>query len=311
MVYKNFEELVNSLKGMPACRAAVAAAQDEHTLEAVFKCAEEGIIEPVLVGDKNAIVEILDKLGKSMPGENIYEASTLEDAAFKAVELVRKGKADVIMKGKLDTSVILREVVKRETGLRNGHAMSHIAINEIPSYHKLVITTDGGMTLQPSLEQKKEILINAVTAMRALGVEQPKVGVLAAAEKINEKLTDSVDAAALKEMNQKGEITDCIVEGPISLDLAMVAEKARAKGYESPCAGDVDILIVPNITAGNILGKSMTELDHGKMAGLIIGAKCPIVVTSRGSSSEEKYNALMLAAKMAGGSNGQGKNSSN
>ncbi len=176
--------------------------------------------------------------------------------------------------------------------------MSHIAINEVPGYHKLLVTTDGGMLLMPTLEQKRDIIINAVSALRAMGYEKPKVGVLAAAEKINPKLPDSVDAAALKEMNERGEITDCIVEGPISLDLAVVPGRGEIKGYKSPCAGDVDILVVPNITAGNIFGKSLTELCGGKMAGLIMGAKCPIIVTSRGSSSEEKYNALCLAAAM-------------
>jgi phosphate butyryltransferase len=199
----------------------------------------------------------------------------------------------------MDTAEILREVVRRETGLRTAQSMSHIAINEVPSYHKLLVTTDGGMILSPTLEQKKDIIVNAAEALRAIGYSCPKVGVLAAAEKVNPKLQDSTDAAALREMNRNGEITGCVVEGPISLDLAVSPEAVKTKGYESPCAGDVDILIVPNITAGNILGKSMTEFAGGKMAGLIVGAKCPIVVTSRGSSAEEKYNSLILAVGIA------------
>ena len=167
-------------------------------------------------------------------------------------------------------------------------------------YHKMVLTTDGGMLPYPTLEQKKHIIENAVYVMNRLGYEEPKVCVLAASETPNPKMPESMEAAALKEMNQKGEIENCIVEGPISFDLAMVKEKAEIKGYESPCAGDADILIVPNIHAGNILGKCLIEMANSKMAGLIVGAQCPIVLTSRGASSEEKFNSLMLACIVSG-----------
>lgn len=299
MIFKNFAELTaHAKRSVKARRVVVAAAQDEHTLEAVLKVRAEGIVEPVLVGDKAKIEEILQKLGADVPAGDIYDAPEFADSAALAVQLVREGKAHFIMKGKLDTSDILRAVVNKEHGLGQGRTMSHIAINEIPNYHKLLITTDGGMLLAPTLEQKRDVIVNAVEALRAMGYEEPKVGVLAAAEKVNPKLQDSTDAYALKEMNQAGEITGCCVEGPISFDLAVVRERAVTKGYESPCAGDVDILVVPNITAGNILGKSLVEMAGAKMAGLVVGAKCPIVVTSRGSSSEEKYNALCLAASM-------------
>ncbi|MEG1858649.1 MAG: phosphate acyltransferase [Pseudoflavonifractor sp.] len=299
MIFKTFEALTTHAKeSVKARRVVVAAAQDPHTLEAVMKVRAEGIVEPILVGDRVKIEEILCALKVKVPAENIYDAPDFAACAALSVQLVREGKAQFIMKGKLETSDILRAVVNKQTGLSTGHTMSHIAINEIPTYHKLLITTDGGMLLAPTLEQKKDIIVNAVSALRGLGYECPKVGVLAAAEKVNPKLVDSTDAAALKEMNLNGEITDCIVEGPISFDLAMVKDRAAAKGYESPCAGDCDILIVPNITAGNILGKSLVEMAGAKMAGLVMGAKCPIVVTSRGSSSEEKYNALCLAAAM-------------
>ncbi len=299
MIFKSFEELTAHAKAhVKSRRVVVAAAQDEHTLEAVMKVRAEGIVEPVLVGDKAKIEALLAKMSVSVPAEDLYDAPEFKDSAALAVQLVREGRAHFIMKGKLDTSDILRAVVNKETGLGQGRTMSHIAINEIPAYHKLLITTDGGMLLAPTLEQKKDIITNAVEALRALGYEDPKVGVLAAAEKVNPKSVDSTDAAALKEMWQNGELSGCTVEGPISFDLAMVKERAVTKGYESPCAGDCDVLVVPNITAGNILGKSLVEMAGAKMAGLVMGAKCPIVVTSRGSSSEEKYNALCLAAAM-------------
>lgn len=299
MIYKDFEELISHVRaGAARRRVAVAAAEDAHTLQAVFKAADEGIVEPVLVGQKETLKKILAEMGRSVPEKDLYEADDFTAAGQVAVRLVREGKAQFIMKGRLDTSDILKAVVNKKTGLGTGRTMSHIAINWVPTYHKLLLTTDGGMLLTPTLEQKKDIIINAVGALRAMGYEMPKVGVLAAAEKINPKLPDSVDAAALKEMNEKGEITGCIVEGPISLDLAVVPGRGATKGYSSPCAGDVDILVVPNITAGNIFGKSLTELCGGKMAGLVMGARCPIIVTSRGSSAEEKYNALCLASAM-------------
>jgi len=299
MIYKNFDDLIARVKaGTPHSKVAVAGADEAHTLEAVFKAADEGIVYPILVGDKAAIKKILGELGREVPEEDLYDAADFTEAAQTTVRLIQEGKAQFIMKGRLDTSDILKAVVNKEQGLGTGRTMSHIAINEVPSYHKLLLTTDGGMLLTPTLEQKKDIICNAVSALRSMGYDNPKVGVLAAAEKLNPKLQDSVDAAALKEMNQKGEIADCVVEGPISLDLAVIPGRGEIKGYESPCAGDVDILIVPNITAGNIFGKSLTELAGGRMAGLIMGAKCPIVITSRGSSSEEKYLALNLAAAM-------------
>jgi phosphate butyryltransferase len=239
--------------------------------------------------------------GAAFAGIDILDASSAKEAAARAVQAVREGKADFIMKGRMETSDILRAVVNRDHGLSTGRSMSHLALNQIPAYHKLLVTTDGGMMLCPTLEQKKDIIANAVEALRLVGYAEPRVGVLAASETVNEKLQDSVDAVALRKMWEDGEIDGCVLEGPLSLDIALVKERAVAKGYESPCAGDVDVLVVPNITAGNILGKSLVEMAGAKMAGLVLGARCPIVITSRGSSSEEKYNALMLAAGLTGG----------
>lgn len=299
MVFTSFEELCAAAKEHAACsRVVVAAADDAHTLEAVKRVAGEGIVRPVLTGDPEAIKAVLAEVGLEVPEEDIHAADDAPAAAAKAVELVRAGEADFIMKGRLDTSDILRAVVNKEHGLSRGRTMSHVAINQVPAYHKLLVTTDGGMLLAPTLEQKRDIVLNAVEMLRSLGYDEPKVGVLAAAEKVNPKSVDSTDAAELKRMWEAGEIEGCLLEGPISFDLACVPERAVTKRYESPCAGDCDVLVVPNITAGNILGKSLVEMAGAKMAGLVVGAACPIVVTSRGSSSEEKYNALCIAASM-------------
>lgn len=301
MVYKKFEELL-VLVDTKADKKTVALvrAEDDHALEAVAEVVKKGLIDAVLVGNREAIKKTAEKIGFSVTDDQIVDAEDPESAAAEGVKLIREGRADFLMKGKLETSQMLRPVVNKQTGLNKGGVMSHVSLTEVPAYHKMVLTTDGGMLPYPTLEQKKHIIENAVYVMNRLGYEEPKVCVLAASETPNPKMPESMEAAALKEMNQKGEIENCIVEGPISFDLAMVKEKAEIKGYESPCAGDADILIVPNIHAGNILGKCLIEMANSKMAGLIVGAQCPIVLTSRGASSEEKFNSLMLACIVSG-----------
>jgi phosphate butyryltransferase len=297
MVIKNFDELIKKVQSFEGKKkVAVAAAHDEHALEAVFHAVENNIVEPVFIGYKEKIKEIAAKLGKTVSDDSIIDTADDIEAAAKAVELARNGQVDFIMKGKLQTADLLRAVVDKEKGLRTGKVMSHVSIQEVPSYHKLLITTDGGMMMYPDLEQKKKIIENAVEVLHSLGYENPKVGVLAAVETVNPKMPESVDAGKLKEMNQNGEIKGCIVEGPISYDIAMNKESGEIKGFVSPVAGDPDILIVPNITAGNILGKCLVYSAGAKMAGFIVGAKVPIVLTSRGSSSEEKYLSLVISA---------------
>ncbi len=302
MVFHNFDELVAKVKGAPEKKImAVACANDEHTLEAVVNARREGIIEPLLVGDKKIITEILGKLGESVPDENIFDVpeDDLQKACETAVKLVREGRANFLMKGKVDTKIILKEVVNKEYGLGTGKLMSHFTMFQIPSYHKLILPVDGGMVTYPDLEQKKQIIENTVETLRAMGYECPKVGVLACVEKVNPKMPESVDGAKLQEMNEKGEIKNCIVEGPIQYDCAMRKDLADFKGLESKIAGDPDVLIAPNIHAGNIMGKMYAISCGGKMAGFIVGAKCPIVMTSRGSSSEEKYLSIVVSAAAA------------
>lgn len=297
MEIKNFAELIDKVKGMPEMkRMVIAAAGEEHTLQAAFHARKEGICRPILVGDAAKIREILKELNEEVPEEDIYDAADPEVAAAKAVELVREGKGDFLMKGYLDTKVILKAVVNKETGLGQGRLMSHFTMFEVPGYHKIIVAVDGGMVTYPDLQMKKEIILNTVDVLHAYGYENPKVGVLACVEKVNPKMPETVDADELAKMNAAGEIPGCIVEGPISYDCAMSKEIADFKGYESKIAGDVDVLIVPNIHAGNILGKVYTVTCGAKMAGFIVGAKCPIVLTSRGSSAEEKYMSIVVSA---------------
>lgn len=302
MVYTSFDEIIESAKKLPArSRMAVAAADDSHSLEAALMARRNGIVDPVLVGDKEKILALLADMGESVPDEDIYDAADVVEAAEKAVALVREGKASFLLKGKLDTKYLLKAVVNKENGLGKGGLMSHFTIFEVPGYHKLLAPVDGGMVTYPTLEQKKQIIENTVEAFRALGYECPKVGVLACVEKLNPKMPETVEGDALKQMNARGEIRHCIVEGPISYDCALSKEIADYKGFESPCAGDCDILVAPNIHAGNIMGKMLTVTCGAKMAGFIVGAKCPIAMTSRGSSVEEKYTSIVLAALCAQG----------
>lgn len=296
-MFKTYDDLISHVQKKGTKKKVVlAAAHDEHALEAVILADEQNIAEPILVGNQPEILKILGKLGVSENKFEIYHTEDDTSAAKKSVTLIREGKGDFLMKGHLQTADLLREVVNKETGLSLGKPMSHVAMQEIPNYHKLVAVTDGGMMMYPDLEGKKYIIENAVEIFNKMGYESPKVAVLAAVEVVNPKMPETLDAAELKKMNQEGIIKNCIIEGPISYDLAMNLESSTIKGYSSPIAGDTDILVVPNITAGNILGKSLIYSGDAKMAGFIVGAKVPIVLTSRGATTEEKYLSLAISA---------------
>ncbi|WP_288221869.1 bifunctional enoyl-CoA hydratase/phosphate acetyltransferase [uncultured Clostridium sp.] len=298
MEIRNFNELIKMVQRFDSKKkVAIVSAQDKHTLEAVFKAKKDNIIEPILIGDREKIIEILKDINESLD-DLIIDVKSDVEAANKAVELINNKKADFIMKGKIQTADLLKAVVNKEHGLRTGKIMSHVVIHEIPNYYKLLAVSDGGMMMYPTLEEKKAIIENAVDVFLNLGYECPKVAVLAAVENVNPKMPEAVDAYELKNMNKMNIIKNCIVEGPISYDLTMSKESAEIKEYVSPVTGEADILIVPNITTGNILGKSLVYSSGAKMAGFVVGAKAPIVLTSRGSTAEEKYLSLVLSASV-------------
>ncbi len=297
MELKNFQELILKVQNNNSKkRVAVAAAHDEHTLEAVFRAAKDKLVEPVLIGNKEKIIKIIKNLNVEYDLNTIISTESDKESAEKTVELINANKADFIMKGKLQTADLLKAVVDKEKGLRTGKVISHVAILEVPAYHKLLAITDGGMMMYPNAEEKKQILESAVDVFLAMGYECPKVAVLAAVETVNPKMPEAVDADILKKMNQSGKIKDCIIEGPISVDLTFNKESAQIKGYDSPVTGEADILLVPNITTGNIMSKALIEMANATMAGMIVGAKVPIVLTSRGATSQEKYLSLVLCA---------------
>lgn len=281
-------------------RLAVAAAADEPVLESVVRAKKDDLADAILVGEEAEIRPVLEKLGAEAMGFEILNAAAGTEGQA-AVELVKDGKANVLMKGLLDTKALLGPVVKKENGLRTGAVMSHCAFFQLPNYHKLIINTDGGMMLYPTVEEKRHIIENAVSAMHALGYEKPKVACLCGVEKFNPKMQETVDAAQLQKWNEEGVLTGCTVEGPISYDIAMSPEIAHHKGYRSENCGDFDIFLVPNLVCGNLMGKCYSVTVGALMAGIIMGAKAPIVLTSRGASSEEKYNSIALASLVAAG----------
>ena len=299
MVISGFQELKARLRESEPVEAVVAAAQDRHTLEAVFQAQADGLISPILVGNVEKIQDIARTLGHDLPPERLVEAGDEGDCAQKSVDLIRRGRGRMLIKGMLQTGTLLRAVVQPDTGIRAARLLSHVAILDVPAYHKLMFVSDGGMVVAPDLEQKAEILRNVLSLCRFLGYEAPKAAVLCAAEAVSPKMPETVDAAALKAMGERGELGPCLVEGPISFDLATDRAAAEIKGYHSPVAGDADVFLVPSIAAGNLMCKALYGMAGGRMAGVVLGASVPITVNSRSASPEEKYDSIAIAAAMA------------
>ena len=296
MAITSFQDIVTAVQNNEKkTKVAVVQAQDKHALEAVVEATADGLISPILIGDADAIAAILGELGANADDYEIIAAEDEAAALAKAVELVKAGEANAMMKGKLQTGDFMRAVVKDDE-MKRGGLISLVGLYETPKYHKLFAVSDMGMNTYPDLEGKKKILLNAVELLHAMGVECPKVACLSAVEKLNPKMPDAVDGDALKQMNASGEIEGCLIEGPISFDLAMVQGAAADKGYESPVAGDADLLLVPDIVSGNLLTKCFTEFADAGTAGIMVGARVPLIVTSRSAKSSDKYNSIALTA---------------
>ena len=294
---KNFEQLKEMLKAMPVKRkVAVVPAQDEHTLEAISHAYRDGMVEPVLIGDEPNIREILAQIGTDADKMTIIHVEDPTEAIQKAADMARDGEVDCIMKGKTETGALMKVLVNRERGIRKNDTMSLLAFMESPNYHKVFAITDVGLLTYPSKDQKKAAIQNAVEAFHALGVEQPKVAILAAVEKVNPKMKETVEAAEIKEEGVEG----CIIEGPISYDLAMDPASAPIKGYVSPVAGDADLLVVPDIVSGNIAAKTITVIGGGRTGGVVLGAKVPVLLVSRAASADDKYMSIVIAALVGG-----------
>lgn len=291
---KTFEELIRKASDQPMKKIAVACAQDEEVLMAVEEARKRKIASAILVGDEVKIRKIAAEMGMDLSHYELIDESDLTQASRRAVSLVSSGKANLLMKGLVDTSIIMKAVLDKEIGLRTGKPLSHVSAFEINGWNRMLFLTDGAMTLAPDLEGKKKIIENAVNFVHKLGVEEPKVAVLCAKEKVDEKMSCTLDAYALEVYNKQGTIKGCMVGGPFGLDNAISEEAAKHKGIEHPVAGKADILLAPDIEAGNILYKSIVFIAKAKNAGLIVGAKTPIVLTSRADNHESKLYSIVL-----------------
>lgn len=291
---KSFVDLISLAQEKGKKRLSVAVAEDKPVLEAVKAAVDLNIVQPILVGDKLKIEEISKEIGLDLSNVEIIDEKDGILAARKATELVSSEKADILMKGLIDTSIIMKQVLDKEIGLRTGRIISHVAVFDVKTYHKIFLVTDAAMNISPDLDQKKGIIENSVELAHALGIDIPKIAVVAAKEKVSPKMEATVHAKELADMNSNNQIKDCIVEGPFALDNAISKEAAEHKGIKSVVAGDADILLMPDIEAGNVLYKSLTFLAGSKSAGIILGAKAPIVLTSRADSQEAKLHSIVL-----------------
>lgn len=297
---KNFDEILAQVKSCPKKKVSVAVAQDENVLEAVMVAKKEGIADSILVGDAAQIAEIADRIGMDLNDYEVIDIKDTTEAALAAVKLVHDGTADMYMKGLIDTKGFLKSVLDKEAGLRTGKALSHVCVFDVEGFDHLLFLTDVAFIPYPTLEDKVNIINNTVEICEACGVTNPKVAPLAAVEVVNPKMPVTVEAAELTRMNEAGEITGCIVDGPLSMDLATCPEAAQHKGATGrKIVGDADVLLFPDIQAGNITYKAMVHTANLKNGNLITGTKAPVILTSRSDSVDVKVNSLALGAVVA------------
>lgn len=298
---KNFDEVQERVRSIrEPYIVSVAAAEDKELLLAVKTAAELGFVRPVLTGDPKAVGEICADIG--LKPLDILEAHGEEEAVAVAVKSVREGGAQVLMKGLVNTSIYMRGILNKEQGLRTGRLLSMMAVYEAPGYHKLVYCSDSGINVAPNLEQKKDILKNILLATKSIGLETPKVAALTANEMVDPKIQSTVDAAGLVEYAASGALgaeLPCVIEGPIAFDVAFDPHAAAHKKLDSKITGETDIVIFPNMEAGNIMGKSWIHLCRCRWAGIVLGATHPVILGSRADTPEIKLNSIALACLAA------------
>lgn len=292
------QQLVEKAAEIRKTTVAVAAADDMEVLEAVVQAVKMNIADFLLFGNKNQINDYLETISQGISKNSsvrVYHAHSAQSSAELAVKAVHRNDAEVLMKGNVPTAVILKAVLNKDYGLRTSSVLSHVAMFEISGYDRLIFVSDAAMNIAPDLSQKVQILQNTVAVARSLNVRNPKVACLAAIETVNPAMSATMDAAILSQMNTRGQIKDCIVDGPLSLDVSISPIAARHKGIESDVAGVADVLLVPSIEVGNVLYKSLVYFSNAKVAAIIAGAKAPIILTSRADSAESKLYSLAMA----------------
>ncbi|HEX6901381.1 MAG TPA: bifunctional enoyl-CoA hydratase/phosphate acetyltransferase [Thermoanaerobaculia bacterium] len=294
-----YERLLERCEGMEPLPTAVAYPCDESSLGSVLEAAQRGLITPILVGPARKIAEVAREARFPSNDFRVVDVPDSRAAAAKAVELVRLGEAELLMKGSLHSDEILGAVVAKDGGLRTGRRLSHAFLMDVPTYHKVLIVTDGAINIAPTLEDKADICQNAIDLARAFGVERPKVAILAAVETVNSKMPATLDAAALCKMAERGQIKGGLLDGPLAFDNAISRDAARTKGIKSEVAGDPDILLAPDLEAGNMLAKQLSFLANADSAGLVLGARVPVILTSRADSVRARIASCAVAALAA------------
>ena len=290
-----YEQLLLRCAALEPIPTAVAHPCEASALAGAVEAGEKKLITPILVGPAAKIREVAKEAGISLGSARIVDAAHSHESAAKAVALVRSGEAELLMKGSLHTDELLGAVVARETGLRTGRRISHVFIMDVPTYHKVLIVTDAAINIAPALDDKVDICQNAIDLARALGLEQPKVAILAAVETVNSKMPSTIDAACLCKMADRGQIKGGLLDGPLAFDNAISKQAAQIKGITSEVAGDPDILLVPDLEAGNILAKQLSFLANADSAGLVLGARVPIILTSRADSVRSRIASCGVA----------------
>lgn len=296
MMIKSIDELLKKAKEIKTKTLVVACAADKHVLQAVELARKENIIKGILVGNVESIKEILNNLDIDTNNYQYINIIDKTEACLESVKLVNSDKSFFLMKGLVDTSIILKAALNKEFGLRTNNRISHVSVLEVSTHPKLLFMSDGAMNIKPNVDEKRQIIENCVVIANSLGLDVPKVGIIGAVEKVNPQMEATLDAVELIKMNKENIIKNCIVGGPFAMDNAINKEAAIHKGVTDPIAGDVDILLMPRIEAGNIFYKTMMFLGNAKSASIIAGAKKPIVLTSRADSTASKYHSIALGA---------------
>jgi phosphotransacetylase len=294
-----YEKLLERCRGLAPVPTAVAYPCEETALAGAIDAAQKGLITPFLVGPAAKIAEIAKAKGIALGDTRVVDVPDSRAAAAKAVELVRGGEAELLMKGSLHSDEILGAVIAKETGLRTGRRLSHVFIMDVPTYHKVLIVTDGAINIAPTLEDKVDICQNAIDLARTFGIERPKVAILAAVETVNSKMPATLDAAALCKMAERGQIKGGLLDGPLAFDNAISREAAKIKGIRSDVAGDPDILVAPDLEAGNMVAKQLSFLADADSAGLVLGARVPVILTSRADSLRSRIASCAVAVLAA------------
>ena len=294
-----YERLLERCKALAAVPTAVAHPCEQSALEGAIDAAQAGLITPILVGPRQEIEDTAKAAGIDLGNCEIVDTQNSVESGKQAVALVREGRAEVLMKGSLHTDELMSAIVSREGGMRTGRRISHVFVMDVPTYHKVLVITDAAINIAPTLEDKVDIVQNAIDLFVSLGHEKPKVAILCAVETVNSKMQATLDAAALCKMAERGQIKGGILDGPLAFDNAISADAAKTKGIKSPVAGDPDILLAPDLEAGNILAKNLTFLANADSAGMVLGARVPVILTSRADSVRSRIASCAVAKLMA------------